>query len=319
MILTKTYSAKEIHAAIVAKNVAMITEVIELQKKDRVSAPAVVSSEYDRLCKLGLANTKNAQILKTKIDEVGAINEGIDSYNAAIDRQKEFCAFIKEMLEVFGHNTLLVRFDDFEQIIRKYNLACGRLEDYTGIIPEKNLAELESAKQKLVKAKDYKSRVTYREFSKTNFCDSALFIPHFIDSHINNNIEYVYPFLNEHIHELIKVEEIDPEYVDESKIESYKIFPFIKSKEYLSTGITEMFRQRQTGVKVDDKGSTNLFIVAPYKDIKNGVRLRRFVKAEDPFICSYTTFGIMIHTAWGEEAEDEVLDKYHKMINLLEE
>lgn len=158
MKLTKTYSAKEIHGVIVAKNIAMITELTELQKKERVSPPAVVSSEYDRLCKLGLANTKNAQILKTKIDEIGAINEGIYSYNAEIDKQKEFYQFVKEMLEVFGHNTLLVRFDDFEQIVKKYNLTCGCLEDYTGVIPEKNLKELEEAKENLKKAKgfDYK-------------------------------------------------------------------------------------------------------------------------------------------------------------------
>lgn len=308
MKLTKTYSAKEIHAAIVAKNIAMITEMIGLQKKDRVSPPAVVSSEYDRLCRLGLANTKNAQILKTKIDEVGVINEGIDSYNAAIDKQKEFCQFVKEMLEVFGHNTLLVRFDDFEQIIKKYNLTCGCLEDYTGVIPEKNLKELEEAKRKLNIAKGYD--ITSREFYTV-----SIFTPY--DDLRFKKLHH--PSLYKNICDLRRVTEIDTDYADSATIKKLKVFPFISTNEQSDSDIVaDLFKQRETGIKLS-REKTNLFIVAPYKDMKNGIKFRHFVKAEDPFICSYTPFGIMIHTAWGEEAEDEVLSKYYAQLNLLED
>lgn len=293
MKLIKTYSAKEIHGAIVAKNIAMITELIELQKKERVSPPAVVSSEYDRLCKLGLSNTKNAQMLKTKIDEVESVNEGIDLYNADIDKRKEFCQFVKEMLEVFGHNTLLIRFDDFEQIIKKYNLTCGCLEDYTGVIPEKNLKELEEAKRNLKKAKDFKLNVPYKS--------------------------YDYPYLSENIRDLLKVEEVDLDIVDKQKAKKYKIFPFTDAKEYKSKGRGHFSGERETGIRVSSNISTNLFIVAPNKEMKNGVKFSHFVKSKDPFICSYTPFGIMVHTAWGEEAEDEVLEKYYAQLNLLED
>lgn len=308
MKLTKTYSAKEIHAAIVAKNIAMITEVIELQKKDRVSPPAVVSSEYDRLCRLGLANTKNAQILKTKIDEVGVINKGIDSYNAAIDKQNEFFQFIKEMLEVFGHNTLLVRFDDFEQIIKKYNLTCGCLEDYTGVIPEKNLKELEEAKENLKKAKKF----DYKDYSP------RFYVPLFYHDDLRyKNLHY--PSLYKNICDLRRVKEIDTDHVDSATIKRLKVFPFISTIEYSDSDIImDKFKQRRRGIKLSEN-KTNLFIVAPYKDMKNGIKFRHFVKAEDPFICSYTPFGIMIHTAWGEEAEDEVLNKYYAQLNLLED
>lgn len=304
-MFTRTYSAKEIHGVIVAKNIAMINNMIELQKKEKISAPEVVSNEYKRLCNLGLVNTKNAQILKTKIDEVESVNEGIDLYNADIDKRKEFCQFVKEMLEVFGHNTLLIRFEDFEQIVKKYNLTCGCLEDYTGVIPEKNLKELEEAKRNLKKVKDFKLDVPSK------------YIPVFLDLDIYKS--YDYPYLSKNIRDLLKVEEVDLDIVDKQKAKTYKIFPFTDAKEYKSKGWGNFSRERETGIKVSSNIPTNLFIVAPYKDMKNGVKFSHFVKSEDPFICSYTPFGIMVHTAWGEEAEDEVLEKYYKQLNLMEQ
>lgn len=309
MKLTKTYSAKEIHGVIVAKNIAMITEMIELQKKERVLPPAVVSSEYNRLCKLGLGNSKNAQILKTKIDEVDATNKSIDLYNEAIDKQREFYQFIKEMLEVFGHNTLLVRFDDFEQIIKKYNLACGCLEDYTGVIPEKNLKELEDAKENLSKAKGF----DYKDYH------SRFYIPVFSTCDDLSNKTLHYPSLYKNICDLRRVTEIDTDHVDSATIKRLKVFPFISTIEYSDSDIImDAFKQSRRGIKLSEK-KTNLFIVAPYKEMKNGIKFRHFVKAEDPFICSYTPFGIMIHTAWGDESEDEVLSKYYEQLNINEE
>lgn len=298
MELFKTYSAKEIHGVIVAKNIAMINNMIELQKKEKISAPEVVSNEYKRLCNLGLSNTKNAKILKTKIDEVESVNEGIDLYNADIDKRKEFCQFVKEMLEVFGHNTLLIRFDDFEQIVKKYNLTCGCLEDYTGVIPEKNLKELEEAKRNLKKAKGYELDMPMR------------YVPIFSNLDIYKIFDY--PCLSKNILALRKVIEVDASRVSKNNIKNLKVFPFIKPSD---DDTEEVLLQISGGIRLSSE-ATDLFIVAPYKDMKNGVKFSHFVKSEDPFICSYTPFGIMVHTAWGEEAEDEVLEKYYKQLNL---
>lgn len=289
-MFTRTYSAKEIHGVIVAKNIAMINNMIELQKKEKISAPEVVSNEYKRLCNLGLVNTKNAQILKTKIDEVENVNESIDLYNADIDKRKEFCQFVKEMLEVFGHNTLLIRFDDFEQIVKKYNLTCGCLEDYTGVIPEKNLRELEEAKRNLEKAKDFKLDVPRGH------------VPIFLDLDIYKSFDY--PCLSKNILALRKVIEVDASRVSKNNIKNLKVFPFIKPSD---DDTEEVLLQIRGGIRLSSE-ATDLFIVAPYKDMKNGVKFSHFVKSEDPFICSYTPFGIMVHTAWGEEAANKALE-----------
>ena len=71
----KYYTAEEIHGVIVAKNLALLSNMIELTKKDLVKAPTNVAFEYSRLQQLGLTNTKNAGILKSKLDEIEFLNK----------------------------------------------------------------------------------------------------------------------------------------------------------------------------------------------------------------------------------------------------
>lgn len=97
-----TYSAKEIHAALVAKNILLLQNIIEMQKKEYKPIPDSVSNELRSLDRLGLSKTKNAAILKDKIDKVNAENEEIQKYNDAIDFAKERLEFIAETRKVFG-------------------------------------------------------------------------------------------------------------------------------------------------------------------------------------------------------------------------
>lgn len=287
-LLTKTYTASDIHAVIATKSITLLNHVIELQKRDTISIPEMVVKEYDRFHKLGLSNTKNAQLLKKKIEEINEENEKIFAYNESVTKQIEFGKFLKEMLEVFGHNTMLVTFSNFESIIKKYNLSCGLLEHYTGSIPEKNLAELEQTYKCIEKVKDF--------------------------SYIRSIKTYHYPNLNRNILKLRYIDEINSDSITISREEMkmLEVFPFVIAKDY---GVNYVFSERFVSSRDVSLGtSTELFIVAPYKDMENGIKFTKFVKSEDPFICSYTPFGVMIHTAWGEESEDEILSKYKELI-----
>lgn len=155
-----TYSAKEIHAALVAKNILLLQNIIEMQKKEYKTIPDSVSNELRSLDRLGLSKTKNAAILKDKIDKVNAENEEIQKYNDAIDFAKERLEFIAETRKVFGDNVLIVSYEDFEHIIKKYNLVCGLLEQYTGVIPKENIEEFEYTRDILYNdnSKEYRKK-----------------------------------------------------------------------------------------------------------------------------------------------------------------
>lgn len=61
--------------------------------------------------------------------------------------------------------------------------------------------------------------------------------------------------------------------------------------------------------------SCNIFICAPKKYMKNAPKTR--INYEDPFICAYTMYGIMILTSWdledSHESNDNII-KIHRMI-----
>lgn len=295
MWLTKTYTAKEIHDDIYARNIALLTCMVELHKKELVQQPIDVQKEHDRLTSLGLTNSKNTILLKKKLDEINKINLSIEDYNKNVEHQKRFASFLKEMLEVFGHNTLLITFKDFEKILRKYNLTCGLLEHYTGAIPEKNIVELELAIKNLQKA------------SGEHFTGRGI-----------SNFQYDYPNLAKNIWNLHYIKEVNRQEVSLKEQLRIQLFPFYKKvvHNYNTYGLIPAINREIDDSYIGEGETCNLFIVAPYTEMMNGVKFTNFVRSRDPFICSYTPFGIMIHTAWGEEAEDEILDKYKALFQV---
>lgn len=95
-----------------------------------------------KLRNIGLINSKNSLILQNNIDSIRYYNENVEYY------QNTF-RLIQCLLGFFGPNVMLIKFDDFEKIINKYNLVCGNMYQYVGTIPEKNIEEIYNAQQKL--------------------------------------------------------------------------------------------------------------------------------------------------------------------------
>lgn len=91
-----------------------------------------MSGEYARLCNLGLGNSANAKFLKDRMRD-------IDAYNRNIIKAREF----------LGNSVILVSRTSFYKLCRKYGLSIGRLEQFTGVIPDDNLKELSDIKYKM--------------------------------------------------------------------------------------------------------------------------------------------------------------------------
>ena len=101
-----------------------------------------LSREYARLCGLGLGNSANAKFLKDRIRDINA-------YNRNIIKARKLLAYIKTMNEFLGDSVILVSRTSFYKLCRKYGLSIGRLEQFTGVIPDDNLKELSSNSTKI--------------------------------------------------------------------------------------------------------------------------------------------------------------------------
>lgn len=219
------------------------------------------------------------------------------------------------MLKVFGHNTLFIKFSDFEQIIRKYNLTCGLLEHYTGSIPEANIIDIETAKKNIEKIENftYNTVKTGHQRCYRDPLDDSL---NWYNETKSEKV-YDYPNLHKNIFDLCFVKSVFDHLLTEEQKEAIQLFPFMHDTgDYYTDELLAIKTEgRRQYIKDYDHSSTRLFIVAPAQDMENTVKFEKFVRSEDPFVCSYTPFGIMIHTKWGEEAEDEILKKYEELIN----
>lgn len=63
MGLIRSYTAKEIHAALLAKNLILLQGIISAQKKEYKYLPANMEDELKVLSGIGLGNTKNAGLM----------------------------------------------------------------------------------------------------------------------------------------------------------------------------------------------------------------------------------------------------------------
>ena len=94
-----------------------------------------LDEEYAKLKNLGLINSANARLIKTKLDS-------INKYNDGVRKAQNLIAYIKNLNYLYEGKAILISKESFYTVCRKYNLDIGPLKNYTGVIPVKNLKEL---------------------------------------------------------------------------------------------------------------------------------------------------------------------------------
>lgn len=307
VIQPKVYTAEEINAAMIAYVTNYVEDVkskidsFELAPKSELMVvPNDLQNEYDKLKSLGLENTKNALLLKSKLDDIEAHNEQCNEKQKYVQRLKDTLEFIKQMNDFFGKKAVLVRFDDFEKLINKYNLACGVLSDYTGSIPQENIEDIQRVND-LIENSERKYtledlRLMFYSYQKEMF--------------------YGYPLLSSHIKQLCRVKEIYytlNEPITSEEKDNLSRFPFvIRNRDSFWSRDFAPSINRDISCSIGNENY--LFIAAPAQQMNTKVKFTERVISQDPFICSYSDFGIIIHSKWGEEAEDEILKKYYDLI-----
>ena len=280
------FTAEEIHLAmtLTAVKLAKTLSLIEGMR------PYVPPEIENAITVLKSASMTSSDSYKQLISAKKTIEDSIVNY----DNVMETMEFVKEMRVNFGEESLLVTYDDFYNLLTKYNLYAGKLESFTGEIPLEIAANIVVLKEnKLILSSSYK-----------------------------HNLRRVYSVRHSGVtvNELVKIRE---------KLDR---FPFINT-EYDSTPMIDRVDiYDKFGIDITSgsgyiKLATNstrgeLFIAAPKAEMNVDIEYssipepKNNIQSKDPFVFFLTKYGVCIINKWGHEAEDEIFNQYNDLINL---
>ena len=301
----KHFTSEDVHNAIVASTL-LILERIKMNV-EKASLPATVSKEKELLESLGLTGSKNMQVIKEA-------EAKINVHNTIIEENIKITKIMDEMYKAFGKNTFYVPMKDFTEILDKYNLSVGRLEDYKGTIPETNLVEIAKAKEvidnlsKNAKVIHYDKPTTVVDYEESEYFDyeagrtRTKLIRVEKPGYEFTRMRDLYPTLYYSLQSWYRITGVRPG----NDKDSFKRFPMIRQDEM------------QWVYNIDGTKHT-LLIAAPVQEMDTLYEVHERVITDDPIVFSTVGTGVIIYSMWGEEGDDEVMRKYQELNKFIAE
>lgn len=238
-----------------------------------------IKEKYNTLVKLGLSNSANARELKTILDDQTAFNESVIKAQNLIE-------YIKKVNSILNKNSYLISFEQFEQICQKYNLIYNVLENYTGVIPEENIIQLENISNKISRIPDINE-----DLYLVNEVEIASDGEAFSNWIKDKRLLYLPSLSMMHFGDQIFNSDISIDYPDCPTVRFYSL----------------------NFVKASKLTNTTFLIAAPESYFKNDFKI---TVNKDPIVFQICPYGCLIHSVWGEEANDVVLERYRKTLEL---
>ena len=338
------YTAEDVHRDLTAFILLYLSDIQE--EIERKEVPIEITKTASLLEQFGLTNTTNAQI-------VGKIKSEIETHNLEYERKKTQLTFMQEVWKKFGKDAMVVRYDHFFQILEKYDMVCGSFDRYTGAIPQEAidiLAKLKELKSEAELDKffsiDFSSvgNVCLTNESKmvktlTNIARMP-FIPMEWSTH--EAISKIRGAIASGL-EVLKAE---------GKLSPIPFFIAAPAADMMPLKLVVRFGDSLTTAKSDkalrealQKHTDWNRWPSLYEDEREHVRNQAireeearlqsiieksgigryckldFIKTQplperklyDPFICSLTPCGVLIHAKWGPEAEDATIRRYEQL------
>ena len=301
----KHYTSEDVHNAVIASTLLILERI--KANVEKASLPVDVSKEKELLESLGLTGSKNMQVIKEA-------EAKINVHNTIIEENIKITKIMDEMYKAFGKNTFYVPMKDFTEILDKYNLSVGRLEDYKGTIPETNLVEIAKAKEvidnlsKNAKVIHYDKPTTVVDYEESEYFDyeagrtRTKLIRVEKPGYEFTRMRDLYPTLYYSLQSWYRITGVRPGHDKDS----FKRFPMIRQDEM------------QWVYNIDGTKHT-LLIAAPVQEMDTLYEVHERVITDDPIVFSTVGTGVIIYSMWGEEGDDEVMRKYQELNKFIAE
>lgn len=95
----------------------------------------------------------------------------------ALDNLTEKLQLIAKMKQDFGEQSALVPIEDFNQILSKYNLICGRMDEYCGTVSFDKLANIARIRSRIMSSTYWRTNIQkYKKPTRYLLSDDYMFI-----------------------------------------------------------------------------------------------------------------------------------------------
>ena len=294
------FSANVIHKELHNEACNYLEEFKESLFMDSPVLPPTITETMAYYETLGLTRSKDYKELIKQRDSI---------WKAQDDRERarEMVLFLLECIKRFGDEVLLIPYNRFVPILKKYNLVTGTLSDYIGDMPL-NLVKTIAG-------------IVHKESIPTEGRVWNVAKITGIDVEDLDNFRWYW-------RNLLK-----------KQVDNLQIFPFIIEGDgkdlftsgtltYTNTNSRSIFNKLfpefsgEGTVRYETLSVTNPLISAPQKDMSykikvNSVERPRITIADDPFIYSLTKYGALIYYMWGSESKDPGLTRYKELVKKL--
>lgn len=321
---TAPYTESHVAADLAIKAMLFIELMCDQAEKNK--SYGELMSTKQSLEQFGFTNSQNAQLL-------GEMQTQMADYKNAADA----LAFMENVWQKFGKEAMVLRYDHFFEILEKYDMGCGSFNRYTGAIPQSaidTLNKLDEMWERKELTTEYAVGLTYA--INYDFKDEATGL-----DILRKRMRMPFRCANEDImQEISSVCGLDlmADRRSESKRLSDVMFIAAPAADMKPLEIrfvfgTPRFNELQhilnlvvhTSSYLDQKKQydaevNRLKAIVEASDINRYAKIN-FVKTDpipfrillDPFICSLTRYGVLIHAKWGAEAEDATIKRYEQL------
>lgn len=263
---------------------AMTSYIEQNQQVSGQIVPVIkdVRAAYNRLLSAGMGQTQNARALLVQI-------EANDKAFFDQMKAKALINFVKKAQEHFGPRTVLVSYTAFEDLCKRYKLSMGTLKDYCGVIPERNIQDIENVLEKIPSfplIKNLNNRGEQYDWGTYVYVTGA-------------DLHHEHADLKEFIedrHNIIRLK------ITPGKYDQYWFVKDIVGYNYGQYG-------HLSKVYGEVIGHDTMFIACPKQYLKNP-EIKIQPKPVDPAVFQFTPYGVLVHTIWGEEAEDAAFKEF---------
>lgn len=258
---------------------------------------------------------------------LGEVRAHVETREKAYRENQAVLTFMQNAWDTFGRDAMVVRYDHFFGILKKYNLVCGSFDRFTGTIPADKLESISHTMGILKEKGDFAVRFNYitkidmdsngigmlQWFNInpiSNDCLRGILLPLTGINYSNpapissstylrnkHNLEYE---LNDYVSDAYRIPIINKL----KKLERSTVCSEETQYAFIAAPAQEMAPMRITVVSSKD---------ASKRIDKEEEARKEAIRTLDPFICSLTPYGVLIHAKWGPEAEDATIKRYEQL------